>query len=117
MSGATHRRALLALQAKVVGDGLVIFTLVVGGDKDKLSLEGLGNSAQSSEDRGSLGQVGGLGPDDELLLDARVEDLVRCALAELDRQGHLLGRDESLELLTTLEVTRVGSNLASLVCG
>lgn len=110
----THRGALLALQAKVVGDGLVIRALVIGSDKNELALEGLGNSAQSSKDRRVGCEISRLGPEDELLLDARVENLVGVALAELNCKGHLLGCDESLNCITLLKISRVDNDLTGL---
>ena len=55
-----------------------------------------------------------LGPEDDLLLDARVEDLVRVTLGELDGQRHLLSGDEGLDCLVVLQIPREGNGLTSL---
>ena len=89
-------------------------TLVVSGDKDKLPLECLGNRAEHSINLGVSGKVSSLGPEDELLLDARVEDLVRVTLRELNGERELLSGDEGLDFLAVSQGTREGDGLAVL---
>ena len=91
-------------------------TLIVSSDEDKLSLECLGNRAEHCIDLGVGGEVSSLGPEDELLLDTRVEDLVRIALGELDSERELLSSDEGLDFLSVRQGTREGDGLTVLAC-
>mmetsp|Transcript_3828 Transcript_3828/g.8198 ORF Transcript_3828/g.8198 Transcript_3828/m.8198 type:complete len:549 (+) Transcript_3828:259-1905(+) len=110
---AQNLGALSVLQAKVVGDGLSRVTLVVDSDKHQLALQLLGNGLQGSVDCSVSLEVSGLGPDNQLLVDAGVEDLVRVLAGELNGQGHLLSSHEVLHTVS-VNLTRQDNHLTGL---